>query len=262
MVVAVAAAVRIRGACNELWLDEIWSWYLAGKISRPMEIFTKIHMDNNHYLNTLYLYLIGPRRSWLQYRMLSVVAGVGTVALAGLIGRRRNTASGLLAMLLTASSYVLILYASEARGYATAVFFSFLSFYLLDRYLETRRWPLALMFSLSAVLGFLSHMVFLGFYAAALVWSGYRLMKSRTGPKQIVIAACACHAVPILFFAALYLVSLRYVITGGGTASTLLGVYVDALAWALGTPISHTAIFATCRRRGGDTDRRAVDALA
>ena len=51
---------------------------------------------------------------------------------------------------------------------------------------------------------------------------------------------------PILFFAALYLVSLRYVITGGGTASTLLGVYVDALAWALGTPISHTAIFATC----------------
>ena len=181
VVVAVAAAVRIRGACNELWLDEIWSWYLAGKISRPMEIFTKIHMDNNHYLNTLYLYLIGPRRSWLQYRMLSVVAGVGTVALAGLIGRRRNTASGLLAMLLTASSYVLILYASEARGYATAVFFSFLSFYLLDRYLETRRWPLALMFSLSAVLGFLSHMVFLGFYAAALVWSGYRLMKSRRG---------------------------------------------------------------------------------
>ena len=246
MVLAVAAAVRIRGAWNDLWLDEIWSLYLARDVSSPVEIFTKIHHSNNHYLNTLYCYLVGPRGDWPGYRIPSLLAGVGAVALAGLIGRRRNSASGLLAMLLTGSSYVLILYSSEARGYAAAVFFSFLSFYVLDRYLETRRWPLAMMFSLSTVLGLLSQLVFFGFYAAALVWSGYRLMRSRLGPKQIMMAAISCHAVPIFFFAVLYVVDFRYTAIKGGTPSTPLGVYTTALAWALGTPTSRTAVLATC----------------
>ncbi len=148
-------------------------------------------------------------------------------------------------MLLTGSSYVLILYSSEARGYSAGVFFSFLSFYLLDRYLEMREWPFAMLFSLSAVLGFLSQMVFLSFYLAALVWSGYRLLKSRAGSKQFVMAAVSCHAVPILFFAMLYLLDIRHIVMEGVPAS-LLSVYVAALAWALGTPLSQLAILATC----------------
>ncbi len=245
-ILIVAALVRGYGTQNDLWLDEIWSVGLARKVSSPVDIFTKIHHDNNHYLNTLYLYLIGPQDNWPGYRMPSLLAGIGTVVLAGLIGRRRNMASALLAMLVTGSSYVMIVYSSEARGYAPAVFFSFLSFYLLDRYLETRRWPYALTFSLTAVLGFLAQLVFLGFYAAALVWSGYRLMKSRLGPKQIVIAVIACHAIPILVIAVIYFADLRYIIVGGGTTSTLLSGYTSALAWALGTPNSHIGILATC----------------
>jgi hypothetical protein len=243
-VLAAATAVRIKAACNELWLDEVWSLYFARQVVWPWDIITKIHHDNNHYLTTWFSYFIGPGSDWLEYRILSLLAGVGTVVLAGLIGRRRDAASALLAMMLTGSSYVLVLYSSEARGYAPAVFFSFLSFYSLDRYFETNDWPFALMFSLSAVLGLLSHWTFAGFYAAALAWSVYRLATSRLGLKQTVVAASSCHTVPILFGATLYLVDLRYTAVGGGTPTSLPGVYADALAWALGAPASHVGMLA------------------
>ena len=151
LIVALAAVIRIRAAHNDLWLDEIWSLDFVSLIKSPLDVFTKIHHDNNHYLNTLWLYCIGAHGNWLQYRILSIVAGIGTIVLAGLIGRERNIASSLFAMALTTGSYVLILYSSEARGYASAIFFSFLSYYLLDRYLKQQRWTTALLFSLSAV---------------------------------------------------------------------------------------------------------------
>ena len=40
-------------------------------------------------------------------------------------------------MVLFGSSYVMILYSSEARGYALAAFSALAAFYLLDRYHET-----------------------------------------------------------------------------------------------------------------------------
>lgn len=246
VILAVAAAVRIFSAFNDLWLDEIWSLYLAGHISSVAEIFTKIHHDNNHYLNTLYLYLVGPQGNWPGYRIPSILAGIGTVAVAGLIGRRRNRASAFLAMLLVGFSYVLVLYSSEAKGYAPAVFFSLLSFYLLDFYLERKSWQIGLMFSISVVLGFLSHLTFLYFYLAALVWSGYRLMKSRSGLKQIMSAAFSCHALPCLFLTALYMVDIRHIVMGGGPPMTLLNGYVNALVWALGTPWADFMVPLSC----------------
>ena len=220
-------------------------WILPSQVSAPLDVFTKIHHDNNHYLNTLYLFLVGSVGNWPGYRIPSILAGIGTVALAGLIGRRRNPASALLAMLVLGFSYVLVLYSSEARGYMGVVFFSLQSFYLLDRYLETKRWPFALMFSLSAVLGLMSHLVFLTVYLAELVWSGYRLMKSRPGPRRIAIAVLSCHAVPSLFIAALYFLDIRFMTIGGGTTSTLLNGYGTALAWGLGTPTAKVAILWT-----------------
>ena len=236
VILASAAVLRICGAINDLWLDEIWSLHIAGDLSAPIDVFTKIHHDNNHYLNTLYMFLVGSHGNWPGYRIPSILAGIGTVAVAGLIGGRRNAPSALFAMLLVGFSYLAVLYSSEARGYMTSVFFSLLSFYLLDRYLETKRLPFALMFSVSAVLGLLAHLVFLSFFAAAVVWSGYRLIKSQAEPKQIALVALLCHAMPSLFIAVLYFVDVRHMVTGGGTPSTLLHAYMAALAWGLGTP--------------------------
>ena len=86
---ALATVIRVFGALNDLWLDEVWSLKWVGAITAPWQVFTGIHHDNNHYLMTLWMYLLGPwQRFWIVYRIPSIAAGIGTVALAGQIARR------------------------------------------------------------------------------------------------------------------------------------------------------------------------------
>lgn len=236
-ILALATALRICGALNDLWLDEVWSLKLVSGLSSPWQVFTSIHLDNNHYLNGLWLYFLGPHGKAFWYRVPSIVAGAGSVALAGLIGRRRNTAAAFFAMLLTGFSYALVLYSSEARGYSTVVFFSFLAFYALDLYLERPRWQMAALYSFSAVLGLASHLTFVSALLASMVWSFWRLNSIHASRKQMARCLFSCQAAPVLFLAWLYLVDIRQMVEGGGKAQlSLIGAYATALAWALGTP--------------------------
>jgi uncharacterized membrane protein len=115
-----------------------------------------LHHEVNHYLNTLWLWFVGNRGNWPGYRIPSLLAGSGTIVLAGLIGRRRNRTTAFMAMLVLGFSYIMVLYSSEGRGYALAIFFAFLSYYALDHYLEKPRWPWAVVCSISGVLGMAS----------------------------------------------------------------------------------------------------------
>ena len=143
-------------------------------------------------------------------------------------------------MLMVGFSYVLVLYSSEARGYASVVFFSLLSFYCLDCYLENRRWPAALCYSLSTILGLLSHLTFVNVILAAMVWSGYRLLKLPVRRKQMVIVFLSCHTAAIVLLGVLYLVDIRHMIIDGGTATTLPNACAATLAWALGAPAGNS----------------------
>jgi hypothetical protein len=235
LLLVTAATMRIYGALNDLWLDEIWSLRLVQPITSPLQVFTKIHHDNNHYLNSLWLYWTGFHGNWPGYRLPSVVAGVGSIVLAGLISRRRSVPAAWFAMLMVAFSYVQILYSSEARGYSEVVFFSLLSFYALEKYLDKQARSSALLFSTSSILGFASHLIFLNFFCAAILWSGWRFMKSGLGARRTIKAMIACHAAPTAFLTALYFVDIRHQVMGGGTEHGA-GIYVDSFAWALGAP--------------------------
>ena len=246
-ILVVAAVLRVCGALCDLWLDEILAVTVAGQISSPLDILRYIHSEINHHLYTAYLYFVGPGTSDFIYRLPSLLAGIGAVAMAGVIGRRRSAADALIAMLLVGFSYPLVLYSSEARGYSEAVFLAFLSFYLLDRYLETRGWPWAAAFSLAVVLGFLAQLTFLSFYFSALFWSIYRLTTLRVGLKKIAISLLSCHAIPLLFLAAFYFVDIRKIAgIGGNPSPSLIGDYGTALAWAVGTPMAESAQFLAC----------------
>jgi hypothetical protein len=236
LLIVVAVAIRVRAAQNDLWLDEIWSLDLVDKISSPREVFSHIHSDNNHYLNSLWLYICGFQGNWCGYRMLSILAGIGTVALAWLIGHRRDMINAIMAMLLTGFSYVLILYSSEARGYSTLIFFSVLSYYLLDCYLRDRRWQVALLFSLSACFGLISHLEFAIFFFSSFLWASYRLIKSGSGFGQAIEPLAVCYAIPTLLLALLYRIDIRYMVIAGGDQPGLFKCYATALAWALGMP--------------------------
>jgi hypothetical protein len=233
-VLAVATALRILSARGSLWLDEITSLTAAARLGSPWEVLYRIHSDNNHYLNSAWMSAAGFRGDWSGYRAPSVLAGIGAVALAGMIGRAWGRAGPLFAMALTGFSYVLVLYSSEARGYASLVFFSFLSFLLLDRHLRGQGAGAALGFAASSCLGLLSHLTFAMFLGSALGWAVLGL-RGRP-PGRVAASLGLSFGAPAALASALYLADVRAMAVDGGDNLGIVFGYRSALAWALGVP--------------------------
>ena len=57
MLILVALALRWVCAWNDLWFDEIISVKLASQMSGWAGVFGEFKYDNNHYLNTIVIYL-------------------------------------------------------------------------------------------------------------------------------------------------------------------------------------------------------------
>ena len=80
------------GPRDQFWMDEIWSLVVfCPRVKSSLDVLT-LHHDNNHYLITLWMYLLGPlEKNWIVYRVPSIVAGIGTVALAAQIAGAGET---------------------------------------------------------------------------------------------------------------------------------------------------------------------------
>ena len=230
----LAIIIRVRAAFNDLWLDEIWSLELVRELRSALGVFTLTHHDNNHYLNSLFIYFLGQRGNWPGYRILSELTGIGTIVLAWFIGTKQNKWSALFSTFLVSFSYVLILYSSEARGYASLIFFCFACFLILQSFLENPRWSLAALFAVCAVFGLTSHLTFLVFIAGSLPWFCLRLRRHGFPLPKIGLWALACYAIPLAYLLVLYFVDLRYLQIGGGTPITTFDGYRAMLAWTLG----------------------------
>ena len=239
-ILAAAAAVRILAARGDLWLDEIWSLALTYQASSPLGIITEVNHDNNHYLNGLLMYAFQDRGNWPGYRALSVLTGIGTVALAGVIAGRRGPRAALTAMAVFASSYVLILYASEARGYAPMIFFALATYAAIERYLERPKIATAALVGACAVLGILAHLLYVHFYLAAAAWTLLARWRRRPDVRALIPEALRLHAVPLLFGAAIYLLRVQGMRVGGGVGGkmdrSVWEVYPDSLGWTLSPP--------------------------
>ena len=178
LIAVLAAAALLRLAClrTEPWLDEVWSIQFARRTASAADVFLKTHDDNSNPLNTLYLRLVPDGRGWAAYRLLSLSAGLLTVALLGWDPEDRER--GLLAALLAAVSTHMVLYSTEARGYAPMTLFSLSCFLLLrERGAPTR--PRAAAFGLCAVLAFLSHPTFAYVFAALALWTAAKLPREK-----------------------------------------------------------------------------------
>ena len=235
-IIATGALLRALAAGGELWLDEIWSFRLAQGLTSPAGVFTALHHDNNHHLNSLYLYFVHESPVWVRYRLHSLVAGVGTILLAGIIGRREaDQPTALAATLLTSGSFLLTLYASEARGYALAVFFAFLAVPLAARFLVTGRVVWAAAYALTSVLGLSSHLTFLHALLGLVVWTACRAVR-HPGRWPLIWSLILLHAVPLVALALLYWIDLRHVIVGGGPILTISEVVARIASLAVGGP--------------------------
>ena len=249
VILLLAAAVRVWAAQDELWLDEIWTLLSFGRNLKSIpDIFTA-HHDNNHYLVTLWMYLTSPQHNWVVYRIPSILAGIGTVALAAQVALRWGRFAALTAAMLCGTSFVLIFYASEARGYALAGFFSLAAFLAIDGYLAQRTLRTAIRFGVLCVLGTLSHLTFVQFYAGAMAWSLVVLWRQALPTDKSsrwqalvvpllqlhVVPLLQLHVVPLAFLAILYVIDVRQMQFGGGDPYDLGHVLGQACALGVGT---------------------------
>jgi hypothetical protein len=236
-IVIAAALVRLPGIFNDLWLDEIWSLNFAEQAGSACEIFTKYRHDNNHWLNTLYLYFLGATPWRPAYRLLALATGTATVAAVGLAAHSYGRTQALFSMVLSGGSFILVEYSSEARGYAPAACFAVLAFWLMDRFLNQQRWIDVFGFWVCAVLGFLAHLTFLYVFIGLVSWSGRHILRQTGSRFQAYLQLGRLHAVPIAFLAVLCGVAMRGMVKGGGNAVSVLDVLAQLSTWTIGIPL-------------------------
>ena len=237
MVVFVMASGLIAAAARgDLWLDEIWSIMFAASSASPADIFIKFQHDNNHIINTLYLYWLGTQKLFYIYRLLSVVTGVGSIWLVGIIARKWGRTEQLFGLLLAGTSYPLILYFSESRGYAPAIFFALLCFALLQ--VERPHFHIirAVIFSLACVLGILSHATFVMVMLALFLLFTVQELNQFTSLKTMLLKAGLYFLVPFTFSTWFYLFFIRNIQFGGGPIYSKWEVVCRAASLTIGLP--------------------------
>ena len=235
MVLLVAWILRIWATQNDFWLDEVWVHALAGQMDTLLDAFTRLNIEH-HYLVTIYFYILGDQTGWGWYRVPMVVTGSLLVPVMALAVRKPEGSEALMAVWLTAFSFPLVQYASEARGYAPAALFSVLAFIFVRRHFDSGRpAPLAL-FWLWTVLALLSQLTAIFVYAGIGFWSLARAYRAHSFSFKGVVWLLKVHLVPTLFLVGLYLVSIRRLHSLGGPWYSLSDVVGDALAYAVGAP--------------------------
>src|SRR5262245_23800260 len=235
--VAAGTVLRAIPCTNDFWLDEIWTWQSAQQLHSALGVFTEIHHSNNHHLNTLLFYWLGDQRAWALYRLPSLVAGSATIALAAAIAGRRGRLEALLAAALSAASFALVYYSSEARGYSLAVCLALVALLALLRFFERGGAGAAALFATATCLGLLSQLVFVFFWSGALAWTALRLERRPEPASARLADALRLHAAPALALLLLYLVDLRHLRVGGGPPAVAGEIAARTLGYTLGLPV-------------------------
>ncbi|HEY7300930.1 MAG TPA: hypothetical protein VH684_23810 [Xanthobacteraceae bacterium] len=179
--VGLGGILRIYGARGDLWLDEIWSLVLLEPVKSFGQIMWGINSDNNHVLNSMYLYMIGPNAAPILLRGMSIALGIATVVAAGLILWRDGVLGALCAMLLFAVSYPVVHYGSEARGYSGLILFTLLALFFLQREFSRPSWINRQGFGLAIGLGLLSHLSMVIPAAAFGIWTLFVIWRRTAG---------------------------------------------------------------------------------
>lgn len=203
--------LRLAAARGDLWLDEIWSLQNLEKLHGVGGIFLGISEDNNHYLNSLWLWLVGPNAPPLLIRLEAVICGTLTIPVAAVLCGRAGAAAGLAGAALTAGAALFVHYGSEARGYAGLILMIFIAAEALERFLETfatgKTGMSRLAFGGAVALGALFHLTMLP-AAVALVIATLLRLYLRGTPFLRSLSAAIDLAIPAILGAVPALVCL------------------------------------------------------
>lgn len=236
LLLALAAVLRSVAASNDLWVDELYSLQAATHLVHgPLDVLTAIHSDNNHYLNTLWLWACGAEAPVWMYRLPAIGCGVGAVAAAYWACAGRPNRVRLLFAAMIAFSFPLIVYSSEARGYSGAVCAAIVAFGAARRWERQPDARTGALFVAACVLGMLSHLTFLFVWAALAVWLLVGVGGMR-GWKRSLMESAMLHALPGLCLLLLYVLDLRLLMPLGGPKLRVGLVVQQLAAWSFGWP--------------------------
>lgn len=233
LVVVIAVLLDLPLLQHDLTIDEIWSLRLASTLPNPLGIF-QLHSDNNHYLNTLFLWFLGPKQPFWIYRIPSFIAGIALVAAVTIGGWRKNTLTGFVLGLMTALSPAITLFSTQARGYLPMLFFGCLSAVVMERLIKKKNKGDAAVFAGLAIVSFLWQLMYIHLYIGLLVWSLLSLQKRQKDRWLLIIA----HLPVVLLLALLALTDFSTLVIGGGPLSTPTQFALGSIALMSGTPTS------------------------
>jgi hypothetical protein len=233
----LAVGSRLPGLFTDFWVDEVWSLRDVLALKAWTDIFLTLRIDNNHHLNSAWLFLLGSGQHVAWYRFLAFVSGLGSVVLAWRIGARDGPLNGALTALMFAWSFLLAYYSSEARGYAPAVCFTLLALLSLLRYCDTQRSSDAERFWGFSVLAMMAHASFVFAFIGMLLWTGTHAERMTGSIRKATHITLRAFVVPGLAIGVFYLVSLRGMAIGGGPVYSLPEVSTQTLSLMVGGPI-------------------------
>jgi hypothetical protein len=179
---------------------------------------------------------VGVQNTRFVYRLFAVFSGMVALLLVGYLARGWGTSEALLAVVLTGTSYPLVLYFSEARGYAPAIMLALLSYALLNRNRDEFSPYRLVGFWTASILGILSHLSFIIVSTALVLFSVAREIPI-AGSYRRRLTYVLVHYVPsFAFFGWFYVFFARDMVVGGGPLSTKWEVLAQASTLLLGFP--------------------------
>lgn len=249
-VTVLAAVLRAAASFNDLWLDEVWTlWLIAQLVHEPSDIVRGfMRHDNNHLLNTLWMYLLGPHLPSIIYRLPSVVAGSLAVVPAALIGRSRGPLTAVACGAAFAIDFMLVNLGSEARGYSVMSLCVVVAQWLALEHGgsgaakrgQHGSWQ-PILFNACCIIGFLAHLSFVFCFAAIAAWallvSLVEWRGDRGAWRQIAGEYLAWYATPAAAAGLLYVGFVRQMGFGGGSSDGAGATAIAALAAIVGCPL-------------------------
>ncbi|MSR36826.1 MAG: hypothetical protein EXR95_09350 [Gemmatimonadetes bacterium] len=165
---------------------------------------------------------LGPGPAALLYRLPALIAGATSIVLAGFVNRLQLYGAAApralrpvaIGSILFASSYLLVHYDSEARGYAIAVACGLVALLAALRGSWTIG-PWAHLYAVGAMLAVLAHPLAVHLLAGLVVWHVAEEL-GRRDPNGAAARLAAWQGPPIVFASGLWLVHLRRLEIGGG----------------------------------------------
>ncbi len=199
--------LRLLCARGDLWLDEIWSIQNLQHIPNVGGVFWGISQDNNHILNSLWLWFVGPAATPVVIRLEAIVLGTLTIPAAAKLCARSGPAAAFAGAALVAGSGIFVHYGSEARGYAGLILMIFIAAEALENFLEDPSDHRSrLVFGLAVAFGALFHLTMLTAAFTLIVATLARIYFATRSPQRLASAVldlaipAALGALPALGF--------------------------------------------------------------